>query len=469
MKKILLTISILLFTAATLSADTPPDFSMVGYATLNGGTTGGAGGKTVTPTTWEELKAYAEDATTPYIIRIDREINTGIPARIEDGTGKITTADDNYIETTYGEILRLGSNKSLIGVGDKAFFNRIGIVIQCNSNIIIRNIRFTMQDVPIDKSGENKIVAMRNGKETLVGDPDCIAIQADATSVPAANRKSYNIWVDHCEFYNHPKSTEHKDRYDGLLDIKNNTQYVTISWCHFHDHSKSCLFGSGDSDKFDRTTTLHHNFFENIQGSRLPLLRYGRHHYYNNYMYNCADGLDPRTGSNSYIEACYFEDCKKPICDADGGNVTQLNNQFKGCKNIPTGEVNIDNAKVSKYFDYTPADFNPADAYTYTPHQAADIPELVRTHAGTGKLTEDELTSVTNDFVNTNLHVSAGENNVLVKADQGSKVRIFSANGSMVSGGNMAGEAESFNLNKKGVYVVQVQNGTKSKSVKVRL
>ena len=45
-----------------------PDFSMAGYATLNGGTTGGEGGIEVVVSTYEDLKLYAEDENTAYII-----------------------------------------------------------------------------------------------------------------------------------------------------------------------------------------------------------------------------------------------------------------------------------------------------------------------------------------------------------------------------------------------------------------
>ena len=78
-----------------------------------------------------------------------------------------------------------------------------------------------------------------------------------------------HIWIDHCEFFN--GGAANKDRYDGLLDCKNNVQWLTFSYNYFHDHDKSCLWGKGDSDVFDncRTISFHHNFFDNIQGSRL--------------------------------------------------------------------------------------------------------------------------------------------------------------------------------------------------------
>jgi len=448
---------------------------MIGFATLNGGTTGGEGGQVITVKTFAELKQYAEDPTTPYVIQIEGEINTGITAYIEKGTGKIATGQSaETIETTYGEVIKMGSNKTLLGIGGNAFINRIGIVIQCKSNIIIRNIKFTMQDVPIDKSGENKIVAFRNGAEVLIGDPDCIGIQADDDNLPKADRYSYNIWIDHCEFYNFPLDSEHKDRYDGLVDLKNDVQFVTISWCYFHDHSKACLFGKGASDEFDRTTTLHHNYFENIKGSRLPLLRHGRHHYFNNYQYGCEDGLNVRVNSNAYVEANYFEDTKTPIFGKQGdnppGKATIKENIFKGCSNLPEGCTNIDGAKQSTLkadLSFAETDFVPSASYDYSAYLniAEDVPELVKTYAGVGKMTTG--------IINNNL---ADKGNVLVVNKQirvvnsiGNQVSVYTTNGKLLTTKVILTEDDHLPISDRGVYLIQLKSNSQTKCSKVIL
>ena len=45
----------------------------IGFATLNGGTTGGAAGQTVTATTYAQLKMYAE-STTAYVILVQADL-----------------------------------------------------------------------------------------------------------------------------------------------------------------------------------------------------------------------------------------------------------------------------------------------------------------------------------------------------------------------------------------------------------
>ena len=48
----------------------------IGFATLNGGTTGGRAGQTVTASTYAQLKMYAESAT-PYVILVQGTISNG--------------------------------------------------------------------------------------------------------------------------------------------------------------------------------------------------------------------------------------------------------------------------------------------------------------------------------------------------------------------------------------------------------
>lgn len=460
MKKNLITL--LATTAAIVMQANTPNFDMVGFATLEGGTTGGEGGETVYPTNFEELKRYAEDETTPYIIVIDREINTGITAYVDTTSGHISTEGAvNAIASTYGEIIKLGSNKTLIGEDDKGFLNRIGINIQCKENIIIRNLRISLQDVPVDKSGENKIVAFRNGAEVLVGDPDCISMQADDEDLPANQRITQHIWIDHCELYNFPKETEHKDRYDGLIDAKNDTRYVTISWCYFHDHSKACLSGKGDSDNFDRTCTWHHNYFENIKGSRLPLLRFGRHHYFNNYMKGCEDGLNVRIQSNAYVENCYFEDTKRPVFGklSEDGRATLVDNIFKNCSKLPPECTNIDGAKqetLKESEQFEPTDFNPSDYYSYDAvlHSADEIPNIVPLYAGVGKLGSSPTTVVQAD--KPSIKAFAANGRIHIDAGIDCLVKIYRTNGAMAEIATITTNHFTSKRMPKGIYAIQV-------------
>lgn len=341
-----------------------PDFEVFGYASLNGGTTGGEGGQIVTPTNFTELAAYAS-GNEPKVILIDREFKGP-------------------------NVLRLGSNKSLIGVGTAGFINQIGVSIQSQSNIIIRNIKFTMSGVPISNDGENKIAGFNF-------DPDCIAIQADDENLPVAERVCRNIWIDHCEFYNEdPTVMTDYDRYDGLVDVKNDCQYITISWNYFHDHHKACLSGKGNSDDYDRKTTMSHNKFENI-GSRMPLFRFGKLHMLNNYMTNCPDGngINVRINSEVLLEKNYFDNVKKPIFGkiSENGTATMIDNIFKDCSRLPLAVMNNnqspDASPLSDNEEFTTSSYLPNYSYSSRCVPTNEVPTFVNQYVGIGKISVD--------------------------------------------------------------------------------
>ena len=426
------------------------DFSMDGFAAYEGvpgsnwyragGTTGGAGGKVVKADNFSQLQAYLQ-ATDPYIVIVDHDITTGIKCYVDGiNTGKLLDdqSGKSGVETTYGERIMVAPNKTLIGVvnpatGQAPLFSHITFVMQSVDNIIIRNCRFTMKGVPVLRTGENKIVAWRNGAQVEVGDPDCIGIQADKVS--AKTNWGGHIWVDHCEFFN--GDAANKDRYDGLLDCKNNVQWMTFSYNYFHDHDKSCLWGKGDSDVYDncRTISFHHNFFDNIQGSRLPLQRGGHVHYYNNYMRGCEDGWDIRTGAVAYEEGCYFEDTKSPIRSDRGGslNISKAEGYdciYKGCNNLMEGYTNVDGAKISKSFGVTKTDWVPTQTVaSYTQHyldKTVDVPAICEKYSGAGKV--EIWKAYTNEIPTTDV---AEFDHAIKNYDT---AKTFDANGNTMSG-----------------------------------
>ncbi|WP_405559371.1 pectate lyase [Streptomyces canus] len=103
---------------------------------------------------------------------------------------------------------------------------------------------------------------------------------------------STHVWVDHVTLSDkgHPDADEPSYfarnylRHDGLLDITNGSDLVTVSWSRFADHDKAMLIGNSDSATGDRgrlRVTLHHNQFESVV-QRAPRVRFGQVHLYNN-------------------------------------------------------------------------------------------------------------------------------------------------------------------------------------------
>ena len=113
--------------------------------------------------------------------------------------------------------------------------------------------------------------------------------QYDAISI----RNSTHVWIDHNRFSDLATADAllptHFGRlyqvHDGLLDVTNESDLITISWNRFSHHDKTMLVGSSDSAVADRgklRLTLHHNLFEDV-GQRSPRVRYGQIHLYNNH------------------------------------------------------------------------------------------------------------------------------------------------------------------------------------------
>ncbi|MDP9794238.1 pectate lyase [Catenuloplanes nepalensis] len=79
------------------------------------------------------------------------------------------------------------------------------------------------------------------------------------------------------------------DGYDGLFDMKDDTQFVTLSYSTLSNSGRGGLIGSSETDTGNSFITFHHNLYSNID-SRVPLLRGGVAHIYNNSYGNVRDG-----------------------------------------------------------------------------------------------------------------------------------------------------------------------------------
>lgn len=323
--------------------------SQVGYSTQNGGTTGGAGGAVVNASTGTQIhQALCGRASnsTPIIIRVSGTINHGN-----------TTAVSGSCSTAAGVIeIKNVSNVSIIGVGSSAIFDQIGIHIRDSSNIIIQNVH------------------VRNVKKS--GSP--ISNGGDAIGMESNVR---NVWVDHCTL---EASGGEAEGYDGLFDMKNNTQYVTLSWSILKNSERGGLVGSGDTDSANNFITYHHNHFQNLN-SRVPLLRFATAHAFNNYYNGIVEsGMNPRIGGKIKAENNYFTNAKDPLgtfyTDDMGfwqvaGNVFGAGVTWSapGADNHPAGPNVTSTTSISI-------------PYSYSLDPAANIPSIVTGGAGVGKI-----------------------------------------------------------------------------------
>ncbi|WP_250005592.1 polysaccharide lyase family 1 protein [Actinoplanes sp. M2I2] len=316
-----------------------------GYASTNGGTTGGNGGATVRASTGTQIHQALcgrASSSTPITIEVSGTINHGNTTKVS-GSSCNTAAD--RIE------LKEISNVTIIGVGGGAVFDQLGIHIRDSSNIIIQNV--TVRNVK------------KSGSPTSNG--------GDAIGMESTVR---NVWVDHVTL---EASGGESEGYDGLFDMKDDTEYVTLSYSILRNSGRGGLIGSSESDTGNSFITFHHNRYENID-SRTPLLRGGVAHIYNNYYFQLHEsGINSRAGARAKVENNYFEDSK----DVLGTFYTDQAGYWQVAGNI------LDNVTWSS----PGGDTNPAGPnlqsttsvsipYSYRLDGAACVPDVVRQTAG---------------------------------------------------------------------------------------
>lgn len=263
-------------TAIFLPEGTMLDTSLIGYAAVQDDagtpymTIGGALGSTVEANSFGELQTYL-GSSEPYIVTL---------------SGKITGSEN----------IKVSSGKTFMGITDSAHLQGIGLEISDARDVIVKNMKISH-----------------------VTPQDAIEIN-----------NSKNVWIDHCDLFS---DRDHgSEYYDGLLDIKNASSFITVSWSKFHDHYKSVLISSGDTQVADTSirVTFHHNYFYNCE-SRLPSIRFGKAHVFNNYYKNCGTAINSRMGACVRIEKNYFENVGTAVMMAystEGGYVQLIDNFF---------------------------------------------------------------------------------------------------------------------------------------------
>jgi pectate lyase len=285
------TATALLFAPNALAAN-----SVDGYATVNGSTTGGAGGSTVTVTSVSALTSAASSSTKQTILL--------------NGLFSCSTE------------IKVASNKTIQGVGANSGLTGCGLNLKSVTNVVIRNLKIS------------KVKAS-------TGNGDAIHIE-----------KSTHLWIDHNDLSS--DTTHGTDYYDGLLDITHAADYITVSWNYLHDHIKCSLIGHSDSNASEDTghlhVTYHHNYFKNCD-QRTPSLRFGTGHVYNNYFQTGSTGVHSRMGAQMLVQNNVWRSVSTPIettkDSSQDGFVNQSGNDFGGGTNLITQTGSFTNPPYS--------------------------------------------------------------------------------------------------------------------------
>lgn len=286
---------------AASPADKPP-----GWASMNGGTTGGFGGAEVTVTTMADLQKYAKMAG-KYLIWVKGSIGSAGTSGKADGDRVVMASDKSILGLPGAEV-------------NGGFDIKKGV-----ANIVVRNLKIRGPGA-MDANGLDAVILQDGVK---------------------------NIWLDHLDI---------ADGEDGNLDITHASDYVTVSWTRFSYTAKSVPSGtSGKSHRFSNLIghsdknaaedeghlliTFYKSWWSDGVAERMPRVRFGKVH-----IANCLfTSKDP--GQNYCIRACHKSDIlaegnafigqNEPIdisFDPTFTAITARNNLFTGCKGNTGGK-----------------------------------------------------------------------------------------------------------------------------------
>ncbi|MFF0085562.1 pectinesterase family protein [Streptomyces canus] len=306
--------------AATTAAPAWATATADGFASVNAlgqnGTYGGRDGQIVTVRTLADLEKYAT-ASEPYVIVVAATITM-------DPVGKEIKVQSN--KTIVGS----GTSGQIVGGG---FFLGSGV-----HNVIIRNL--TIRDA---------YQGVWNDKEH-----DFDAVQMDG---------AHHVWIDHNDL---------RHMADGLIDVRKDSTYVTVSWNKLSQDNKA--FGIGWTENVVTDITIHHNWIRETE-QRNPSTDNAAHaHLYNNFLEDVA-GTDINSSYGNYsrgatrmvLENSYFQGFKNPVIKDSTASIVQKGNTFVGTsgRNESGGTA-----------------FDPKTYYAYTLDKTADVPALLK--SGTG-------------------------------------------------------------------------------------
>ena len=248
----------------------------------------------------------------------------------------------------------------------------------------------------------------------------------DAMSLDTDNS---HVWIHNMDlFYGKKGGAADQAKGDGTVDIKGDSQYITVAYNRFWDNGKASMCGM-KSETGENWITYHHNWFDHSD-SRMARVRTMSVHMYNNYYQHCdVYGIGATSGSSVFMESNYFDAVKRPIMSSLQGTDAMGDGTFSGEKGglikaygnvfankpanfsyIPYAENNtsFDAYEVSNPSEQVPTsvktlvggtsydnfDTNPSLMYAYTADKAEDVPSIVEGFYGAGRLNHGDI-----DFV----------------------------------------------------------------------
>ena len=322
--------------------------------------------------------------------------------------GKVNLSDLDHISSSAEGLQIKGAkmNMTFEGVGDDATVYGFGFLLRNTKSVEFRNF----------------------------------AIMRCLDDAMSLDTKNSHVWIHNMDlFYGKKGSAADQAKGDGTVDIKGDSQYITVAYNRFWDNGKASMCGM-KSETGPNYITYHHNWFDHSD-SRMARIRTMSVHMYNNYyQHNDVYGIGATSGSSVFMESNYFDAVKRPIMSSlqgtdakgdgtfsgeDGGLIKAYGNVFANKPDnfsyIPYAENNtsFDAYEVSDPSEQVPAsvktlvggtsynnfDTNSSLMYAYAADKAEDVPSIVEGFYGAGRLNHGDIDfAIPDETVVTNGH-----------------------------------------------------------------
>lgn len=363
--------------------------------------------------------------------------------------------DKNLMDATPLAIRILG----IIEAGDMDSFKSSGQGIKVKGPSAVSKMNLTIEGVGNDAAFRGFGINFSNCESLELRNFAVMNCMEDAIGLEGPNR---HMWIHNMDiFYGQNKGGD-KAKGDGSLDLKDNSQYLTLSYNHFWDCGKCSLCGM-KSESGPNYISYHHNWFDHSD-SRHPRVRTMTVHVYNNYFDGIAKyGVGVTTGSSVFVEANYYRNINRPMMSSkqgtdalgegtfsgeNGGMIKSFGNKFiKGNSfsyiTYQTNATSFDAYEATSRDEKVPSsvktlaggttynnfDTDPSLMYTYTPHTADQIPDVVTGQYGAGRMQHGDFQW---SFTNSADDASYAINSALASAmlsHKSSLVGIFGSTG----------------------------------------
>lgn len=214
-----------------------------------------------------------------------------------------------------------------------------GMKVHEQREFTIRQLLYERYQDPEEPYRLSGILSINGCENIIVRDLKLVgpgAIDVGGTDLISC-RRTCHLWVDHCELI---------DGMDGNFDIILQSDFISVTRCHFHytdrsyDHCYSNLISASDrqvADSGKLNITFAYCHWGQGCEQRMPMARFGRIHLLNCY-FSCTDAvrcINARRDSEFLVEGCYAEPGVRNFFVDGGAAAYQLRDNIAPGSQLP--------------------------------------------------------------------------------------------------------------------------------------